>query len=254
MIELKSAQQREKMRRAGRIVAEVLEILKTRVQAGVRTRDLDEVAEAEIRARGGIPAFKGYRGYPASVCVSVNEQVVHGIPGSRVLRRNDLVSLDLGAVVDGFVGDAAISVFVDGPPNHAAATLMRVTEAALWAGIAAAKVGARVGDVSAAVQEEVEAHGFSVVRDFVGHGVGRAMHEDPQVPNYGVRGRGALLRPGLAIAIEPMVNQGGHEVDVLEDGWTVVTRDGSLSCHFEHTIFVDPQGPEILTQNAKDLV
>ncbi len=254
MIELKSAQDREKMRRAGRIVAEVLQLLKARVRAGVRTRDLDQLAEAEIRARGAVPAFKGYHGYPASVCVSVNEQVVHGIPGLRPLRRHDLVSLDLGAVVDGFVGDAAISVFVEEPPNDRAAELLTVTQTALGAGIQAAQVGARLGDVSAAVQEVVEQRGFSVVRDFVGHGVGRAMHEDPQVPNYGTRGRGVVLRPGLAIAIEPMVNLGGYQVDVLEDGWTVVTRDGSLSCHFEHTIFLDPGGPEILTQNAKSLV
>ncbi|MCL4521689.1 MAG: type I methionyl aminopeptidase [Firmicutes bacterium] len=248
MIELKSERDREKMRRAGRVVAEVLEILKTSVHPGMQTRELDVIAEREIRARGGTPVFKGYQGYPASVCVSVNQQVVHGIPGSLTLKAQDLVSLDLGATVEGFVGDAALSLFLEGAPSARAAELLEVTEAALWAGIKAAKVGAHLGDVSAAVQNTIESHKFSVVRDFVGHGVGRAMHEEPQVPNYGTAGRGILLRAGLAIAIEPMVNLGGFEVEVLDDEWTVVTRDGSLSCHFEHTIFLDENGPEVLTQ------
>ena len=248
MIELKSAADREKMRRAGRVVAEVLEILRQAAKPGMQTRELDVIADQEIRARGGVPVFKGYHGYPASVCVSVNHQVVHGIPGSLRLKAHDLVSLDLGATVDGFVGDSAISLFLDGPPSARAMELLTVTEASMWAGIKAAKVGGHLGDISAAVQETVESHGFSVVRDFVGHGVGRAMHEEPQVPNYGTRGRGVLLRPGLAIAIEPMVNLGGYEVEILEDQWTVVTSDGSLSCHFEHTIFLDENGAEVLTQ------
>lgn len=235
------------MRRAGRVVAEVLQVLKSSVKPGMQTRELDVIADREIRARGARPVFKGYHGYPASVCVSVNHQVVHGIPGSLQLRPGDLVSLDLGALVDGFVGDSAISFFLGAPPSERAQELLRVTEASLWAGIRAAQVGGHLGDVSAAVQEEVERHGFSVVRDFVGHGIGRAMHEEPQVPNYGTKGLGIVLRPGLAIAIEPMVNLGGHEVEVLEDEWTVVTRDGSLSCHFEHTIFLDENGPEVLT-------
>lgn len=247
MIELKSERDREKMRRAGRVVGEVLRLLADRVRPGMPTRELDAVADREIRARGGIPVFKGYHGYPASVCVSVNEQVVHGIPGTRVLRAGDLVSIDLGAIVDGFVGDAALTVFAGDPPDERAKELVRVTEEALYRGIAAARVGGHLGDISAAVQEHVEAHGFSVVRDYVGHGVGRQMHEEPQVPNYGTRGRGLVLKPGLAIAIEPMVNAGSYEVEVLDDGWTVITRDGSLSAHFEHTIFLTPDGPEILT-------
>ncbi|MBX5467845.1 MAG: type I methionyl aminopeptidase [Firmicutes bacterium] len=248
MIELKSARDREKMRRAGRVVAEVLAILREAAVAGVTTRELDALAEAEILRRGGRPAFKGYHGYPASLCVSINEQVVHGIPGPRRLQPHDLVSLDLGAVVDGFVGDAAISFFIGEPPSPRAAELVAVTEASLRAGIAAFQVGGRLGDISHAVQSLCEAHGFSVVRDFVGHGIGRAMHEEPQVPNFGAPGQGIRLRPGLALAIEPMVNLGGYEVEVLDDGWTVVTRDGSLSAHFEHTVFLGENGPEILTR------
>ncbi len=247
MIELKSTRDREKMRRAGRVVAEVLEILRRSVRAGIPTRELDQIADQEIRERGGIPVFKGYHGYPASVCVSINDQVVHGIPGNRVIQPGDLVSIDLGAIVDGFVGDAAFSMFVDHPPNKRAEELLRVTEASLYKGIEKAQAGARLGDIGAAVQEFVESHGFSVVRDFVGHGVGRQMHEEPQVPNYGTAGRGLLLKPGLAIAIEPMVNLGQQYVQVGADGWTVTTRDHSLSAHFEHTIFIDEDGPEILT-------
>lgn len=248
MIELKSAADREKMRRAGRVVAEVLQILKAHAHVGVATRELDAVAEREILHRGGTPAFKGYHGYPGSVCISVNHQVVHGIPGTRKLRGGDLVSLDLGAVVDGFVGDAALSFFVGDPPDEESARLLTVTEASLYAGIRAFVPGAHLSDISHAVQETVEAAGFSVVRDYVGHGIGREMHEEPQVPNYGPPGRGMVLRPGLALAIEPMVNLGGYEVEVQDDGWTVVTRDGSLSAHFEHTIFLDETGPEILTK------
>lgn len=247
MIELKSSREREKMRRAGRVVAEVLQILAETVKAGVATSELDAVADREIKKRAGIPVFKGYQGYPASVCVSINDQVVHGIPGSRVIQPGDLVSIDLGATVDGFVGDAAFSMFVGDAPSERAAELVEVTQASLHRGIEAAQVGARLGDVGAAVQSLVEAHGFSVVRDFVGHGVGRKMHEDPQVPNYGTPGRGLLLKPGLAIAIEPMVNFGAHHVEVGADGWTVTTKDHSLSAHFEHTIFVSEDGPEILT-------
>ncbi|AUW92959.1 type I methionyl aminopeptidase [Sulfobacillus sp. hq2] len=248
MIELKSQRDKEKMRLAGQVVAEVLQILKTAAVAGVTTRDLDAIADEEIRKRGALPIFKGYHGYPASVCISVNHEVVHGIPGSRRLKPHDLVSLDLGAILDSFVGDAALSTFVGEAPDETAALLLKVTEEALYEGIKAAQPGAHLGDISHAVQSHVEKHGFSVVRDYVGHGIGHQMHEDPQVPNYGPAGRGILLKPGLALAIEPMVNVGSYDVDVLDDGWTVVTRDGSLSAHFEHTIFINPDGPEILTR------
>ncbi len=247
MIELKSARDRERMRKAGRVVAEVLQILKSATAVGMSTRDLDIIADREIRARNAIPVFKGYHGYPASVCISVNHEVVHGIPGNRKLRPHDLISLDLGATVEGFVGDAALSFFLAQAPDHEAERLLQVTEESLYKGIAAAVPGGHLGDISHAVQSHVEQNGFSVVRDFVGHGIGRQMHEDPQVPNYGAPGRGVLLKSGLALAIEPMVNMGRFEVDVLDDGWTVVTRDGSLSAHFEHTIFLDENGPEILT-------
>lgn len=247
MIELKSQRDFEKMRRAGQVVAQVLQTLKESVRAGMMTQELDQIADREIRKRGGIPVFKGYHGYPASVCVSINDQVVHGIPGRLVIQPHDLVSIDLGAVVDGFVGDSAFSMFVEEAPSEDAAMLLRVTEESLYAGIAAAHVGARLGDISSAVQTHVEKHGLSVVRDFVGHGIGRQMHEEPQVPNYGAPGRGLQLKAGLALAIEPMINLGGYEVEVKPDGWTVVTKDGSLSAHFEHTIFLTPEGPQILT-------
>lgn len=247
MIELKSQRDFEKMRRAGQVVAQVLQTLKESVRAGMMTQELDQIADREIRKRGGIPVFKGYHGYPASVCVSINDQVVHGIPGRLVIQPHDLVSIDLGAVVDGFVGDSAFSMFVEEAPSEDAAMLLRVTEESLYAGIAAAQVGARLGDISSAVQTHVEKHGLSVVRDFVGHGIGRQMHEEPQVPNYGAPGRGLQLKAGLALAIEPMINLGGYEVEVKPDGWTVVTKDGSLSAHFEHTIFLTPEGPQILT-------
>ncbi len=235
------------MRRAGQVVAEVLDVLRHTVRAGLATREIDVVADREIRKRGGTPVFKGYQGYPSSVCVSINDEVVHGIPGNRMIREGDLVSIDLGATVDGFVGDAAFSMFVGNAPDAVADELLSVTEEALYQAIKVAQPGARLGDVSAAVQQHVEAHGFSVVRDFVGHGIGRQMHEEPQVPNYGVPGRGLLIKPGLAIAIEPMVNRGDFRVDLGEDGWTVTTRDHSLSCHFEHTVFIGEDGPEILT-------
>ncbi len=247
MIELKSAKDRDKMRKAGRVVAEVLQILKAECRPGMSTLEMDAIADREIRSRGAVPVFKGYRGYPASVCVSVNHEVVHGIPGPRRLRPQDLVSLDLGATVQGFVGDAALSFFLEEAPDEEALRLLTVTEESLYKGIRMAVPGGHLGDISHAVQEHVEQHGFSIVRDFVGHGIGRQMHEEPQVPNYGPAGRGILLKSGLALAIEPMVNMGGHDVDVLDDGWTVVSRDGSLSAHFEHTIFLDETGPEILT-------
>ncbi|MCL8206532.1 MAG: type I methionyl aminopeptidase [Actinomycetia bacterium] len=253
MVELKSPAERERMREAGRVVAEVLQILAAAVRPGLPTLELDRLAEREIRRRGARPVFKGYQarpgqpGYPASVCVSVNDEVVHGIPGPRRLREGDLVSLDLGAEVGGLMGDAALSVFVGAPPDAEAERLWRVTREALDAGIRAVRVGGHIGDIGAAVQRVVEGAGFSVVREFVGHGIGRALHEDPQVPNYGLPGRGPRIRPGMALAIEPMVNAGDWPVEVLEDGWTAVTRDGSLSCHFEHTVFVGEDGVEVLT-------
>jgi methionyl aminopeptidase len=260
MIELKSEQERAHMRAAGQVVAEVLQVLKAVVAPGLPTMELDRLADAEIKKRGAQSVFRGYQAYegqppyPATVCVSVNEQVVHGIPGSRRLKEGDLVSLDLGARVSGFVGDAALSVFVGSAPDSRAAELLAVTAASLDAGIAAVHIGGHVGDIGAAVQEVVEQAGFSVIRDFVGHGVGRSMHEDPQVPNYGTRGLGPRIRPGMALAIEPMVAEGGYAVRVLPDGWTAVTRDGSRACHFEHTLFVGEQGVEVLTRLSEEPV
>ncbi len=257
MIELKSPSERDGLIEAGRIVAEVLVLLQEAVRPGLATRELDRLAEAEIRRRGAEPVFKGYQAhpsqpaYPASVCVSVNDEVVHGIPGSRRLNPGDLVSLDLGARIQGMVGDAAVSVFCEAPPSDTAARLLEVTARSLAAGIAAAVAGGHIGDIGAAVSGVVEPAGFSVVRDFVGHGVGRAMHEDPQVPNYGVAGRGPLIKPGMALAIEPMVNIGDRRVAVRDDGWTVVTADQSLSCHFEHSVFIDPDGTRVLTRLAE---
>lgn len=218
-----------------------------RVGPGVRTADLDTFAEEYLRKRGATPAFKGYRDYPFSLCVSVNEQVVHGLPSERQLREGDIVSLDLGTIVDGYYGDSALTVPV-GQVSPEAARLLRVTEEALMRGIGAARLGGHLSDISHAVQSHVEAHGFSVVRIFVGHGIGKALHEDPQIPNYGPPGLGPRLKPGMVLAIEPMVNAGGPEVEILSDNWTAVTKDRSLSAHFEHTIALTEQGVEILTQ------
>jgi methionyl aminopeptidase len=247
VIFLKSPQEIEKMAKAGRIVADVLQSLGEMVKTGVATRELENAADERIRALGGTPAFKGYRGYPASVCTSVNEQVVHGIPSSRRLRDGDIVSIDLGVYLDGFYGDAAITVPV-GRVDKEAAELMRVTEEALYLGIRNAVEGNRLYDISAAVQRHVEESGFSVVRLFVGHGIGRELHEEPQIPNYGVAGQGPRLKSGMTLAIEPMVNVGTHEVRILDDGWTAVTVDGKKSAHFEHTVVVTPEEPIILTK------
>jgi methionyl aminopeptidase len=243
----KSPAEIERMRPASRLVARLLEELRGLVQPGVTTAELDRVAEHRIREAGGVPAFKGYHGFPATICASVNEQVIHGIPSARALVEGDILSIDLGAVVDGYYGDAAITVPV-GRISERAAELLRVTEEALYKGIAQAKVGGRVSDIGHAVQWHVEAHGFSVVREFVGHGIGVAMHEEPQIPNYGDPGRGPRLAEGMVLAIEPMINLGKAAVKVLDDGWTAVTRDGSLSAHFEHTVCVTASGPAILTQ------
>jgi methionyl aminopeptidase len=242
MIILKTPEEIEIMARASRLVAETLQFLKPHVRPGVTTDELDRLAEEFIRSRGGRPAFKGYRSYPKTLCISVNDQVVHGIPSKRVLKDGDIVGLDLGAIVDGFYGDAAMTLPV-GAIGPKAAELLRVTEAALYAGIEQAVVGNRLSDISHAVQERAEASGFSVVTDFVGHGIGRQLHEEPQVPNYGKPGQGPRLQAGMVLAIEPMVNMGASEVRVLEDQWTAVTKDGSLSAHFEHTIAIQPSGP-----------
>jgi methionyl aminopeptidase len=246
---LKSTDEIEKMRRAGQVVREVLELVRSHVRPGATTLDLEKLAEAHIAALGAKPAFKGYHGYPCVLCTSVNSEVVHGIPSKkRVLREGDIVSVDCGAVVDGYYGDAAITVPVGEKIAPNTAQLLRVTEASLRAGIAAVKPGATLGDIGSAVQKVVESHGFSVVRDFVGHGIGVNMHEEPQVPNFGEAGRGMKLRAGMVIAIEPMVNAGKPDVRVLKDGWTAVTDDGSMSAHFEQTVAVTDTGARILTE------
>src|SRR4051812_30956298 len=235
------------MREAGRLVGEVLTQLTARVKPGVTTAELDDLAEQRIRKAGATPAFKGYHGYPATICASINEEVIHGIPsGRRVLNEGDVISIDVGASLDGYYGDSAITLPV-GPVSQQAATLLRVTEESLFKAIEAVKVGGRVSDIGYAVQKHVEAFGFSVVREFVGHGIGERMHEEPQGPNYGEPGRGPRLSEGMVLAIEPMVNAGKSAVKVLADGWTAVTRDSSLSAHFEHTVAVTADGPWILT-------
>lgn len=234
------------MRQAGAIVAAVLELLKRSVEPGITTRELDNIAYKEILRCGASPTFKKYRGFPASICTSINEEIVHGIPGKRVLQEGDIIKLDVGATVDGFIGDAAISVAV-GRVSQVGSDLMETTRLSLEEGIKAAQPSNRIGDIGAAIQRYSEARGYNVVREYVGHGVGRFLHEDPQVPNYGPPGRGPLLRPGMCIAIEPMLNVGDWRTRILDDQWTVVTADGSLSAHFEHTIAITEKGPEILT-------
>jgi methionyl aminopeptidase len=247
VIVLKSPEEIKKMADAGRIVGEILDSLKEVVTAGMTTREIETYAVERIRARGGVPAFKGYRGYPGSVCTSVNEQVVHGIPSSQRLKEGDIVSVDLGVYMNGFYGDAAVTIPV-GNVDAEASELIRVTEEALYLGIQNAVEGNRLYDISSAVQKHVEGHGFSVVRLFVGHGIGRELHEEPQIPNYGTAGQGARLRKGMTLAIEPMVNAGSHEVRILDDGWTAVTVDGKRSAHFEHTVVVTSGKPRILTK------
>ncbi len=248
MIILKTQDEIEVMARASKLVAETLQALKREVRPGIATEELDRLAEEFIRARGGVPAFKGYRNYPKTLCASVNDEVVHGIPSKRVLKDGDIVGLDLGAIVDGFYGDSAVTVPVGAIPPGAV-ELLRVTEEALYKGIEQAIVGNRLSDISHAIQRHAEAAGFSVVTDFVGHGIGQQLHEEPQIPNYGKPGQGPRLQVGMVLAIEPMINMGGSAVRVLEDQWTAVTRDGSLSAHFEHTIAVQTSGsPRILTK------
>ena len=246
MIVCKSPAELERMKAANQVVAEVLAALRDAVKPGVTTGELDALAEAKIRAAGAEPAFKGYHGFPATICASVNQEVIHGIPSPRALEEGDVVSIDLGAVLDGFYGDSAITVPV-GRVHERAAELLQVTEESLHKAIAQVRVGARISDLGEAVQSHVEAHGFSVVREFVGHGIGSRLHEEPQIPNYGPAGRGPRLAEGMVLAIEPMVNMGKPGVRVLSDGWTAVTKDGLLSAHFEHTVAVTVGGPLVLT-------
>jgi methionyl aminopeptidase len=247
MIQLKSRQEIARMEKVNRIVAEILEGLKEKVQPGVETRELDEAAEAMCRQRQVKPAFKGYRGYPRSVCISVNEEVVHGIPGPRRLKAGDLVSLDFGVKYDGFYGDAAITVPV-GEVDPKALALMAATEKSLYAGIEMVKAGNHLSDISHAVQTVVEGAGFGIIRDFVGHGIGRALHEDPQIPNFGEPGRGPTLQTGMTFAIEPMTSMGSWQVRILQDGWTAVTQDGSYAAHFEHSVALTETGVLILSR------
>jgi methionyl aminopeptidase len=245
---LKSASEIEKMRRAGRIVREVLELVRSKIKPGVTTYDLEKAAEERLIELGIKPAFKGYHGFPCALCTSINSEVVHGIPSpKRVLKNGDIVSVDFGVVADGYYGDAAITVPV-GAIDPKSARLLRATEESLAAAIRAVRPGATLGDIGATVQAVVEGEGFSVVRDFVGHGIGVQMHEDPQIPNFGEAGRGMKLKEGMVLAIEPMVNAGRPDVMVLEDGWTAVATDGSMSAHFEHTVAVTATGARILTE------
>jgi len=246
MVILKLPEEIEKLRTSNLIVAEILKELRERIRPGVTTRELNSLSEELSRKRKVRPAFKGYRGYPFALCTSVNGEVVHGMPSDRPLVAGDILSLDFGVEYKGYFGDAAITVPV-GAVSAAARKLMMATEEGLYDAIRQAQAGNRLGDVSAAVQKRVEADGFSVVRDFVGHGIGRSLHEEPQIPNYGVRGRGIELRPGMVLAIEPMVNEGSYRVKILPDGWTVVTEDGKLSAHFEHSVAVTENGPDILS-------
>lgn len=242
MIILKTSEEIELIFRAGQIVAECHKLLIQEIKPGMTTQALDALTETCIRDLGGIPAFKGYRNYPKSLCASINEEVVHGIPSGRVLKDGDIIGLDVGAIVEGFYGDGAVTVSI-GEVKPSVHKLIQVTKEALQIGLERAVVGNRLSDISSAIQVYVEKHGFTVVRDFVGHGIGRQLHEEPQVPNYGKPGQGPRLKPGMALAIEPMVNMGGPGVRVLDDGWTAVTSDGSLSAHFEHTISIEPEGP-----------
>jgi len=245
---LKTGEEIARMRRAGSVIRELLETVRPHVKPGATTMDLEAVAVIKVKELRVTPAFKGYRGFPCILCTSVNSEVVHGIPSaSRVLHEGDIVSIDTGVVIDGYYGDSATTIGVGQALGDKASRLMAATEASLTAGIEAVVQGATLGDIGAAVQQLVERAGFSIVREFVGHGIGTHLHEDPQVPNYGQRGRGMKVRPGMVFCIEPMVNAGKAAVQVLNDGWTVVTVDGSLSAHFEHTVAVTADGVEILT-------
>ncbi|MFC5175893.1 type I methionyl aminopeptidase [Nocardioides taihuensis] len=246
-VEIKTPEQIDGMRAAGLVVGRTLELLRGSVHAGITTRELDAIAEDHIRSNGATPSFLGYHGFPGSICTSVNDEVVHGIPGDRVLAEGDLVSIDCGAIVDGWHGDAAISVAIGAVPDEVS-SLMRVTEDAMWAGIAAARLGGRVTDISHAVEQHVRAQGdYGIVEEYTGHGIGSAMHQPPNVPNFGRPGRGPKLERGLALAVEPMITLGTRETSVLEDDWTVVTDDGRWAAHYEHTFTLTPDGAWVLT-------
>jgi methionyl aminopeptidase len=248
MIIYKSSREIERLYAAGQVVAGAHQAVAKAVEPGVSTEDLNRIAEAFIRKHDGVPAFKGYQGFPSSICTSVNEEVIHGIPSRlRQVKSGDIISIDIGAVVNGYIGDAAVTLPI-GDVDEESRRLLTVTQEALMKGIAQAAPGNRLSDISYAIQTHVESNGFFVVRDYVGHGIGTSMHEQPQIPNFGISGRGPRLRQGMALAIEPMVNIGTSDVKVLADGWTVVTRDGSRSAHFEHSIAITEQGPWILTQ------
>lgn len=249
MVVLKSPEEIEKMRESNAIVAEVLEILRDLVKPGITTLELDRRAEEVARNRGAVPAFKGYGGFPFSLCASINEEVVHGFPSERILKEGDIASLDFGVYYNGYYGDAAVTIPV-GRISETARRLVRVTREALERAVLEARKGNRLGDISNAVQTHVEKEGFSPVRDYVGHGIGKELHEDPAIPNFGVPGRGVALKPGMVFAIEPMINEGTYKVAVKKDGWTVVTGDGKLSAHFEHTVAITEQGPRVLSALA----
>ena len=246
MIIRKSAEEVARMRRAGRLVGHTLTVVTEQVRPGVSLLELDALAERTIRAAGAVPSFKGYHGFPASLCLSPNDRIVHGIPNDYRLREGDILSVDCGAIVEGYHGDAAVTIPV-GQVDEAAVGLIETTERALWAGIDRCRPGNRLSDIGNAVEQVAAVEGYGVVREYVGHGIGTRMHEEPQVPNYGRPGRGLRLDAGLVLAIEPMLNQGGPETEVLDDQWTVVTRDGSRSAHFEHTVAITQHGPEVLT-------
>ena len=250
MIVLKSEREIGLMRRGGHILADVVALIRDLVKPGMSTLEVDEEVEAFIRSQGALPAFKGYRGFPATVCISINEEVVHGIPSAhRRMKEGDIVGFDLGCIVEGYYADCAVTLPLGEVPPRVQ-ELLETTRESLEQAIAECRPGRRLSDVSHAVQRHVEPHGFGIVRTFVGHGIGRALHEEPQVPNFGDPGRGPQLKPGMVLAIEPMITLGGHDVKILEDGWTAVTRDGSLAAHFEHTVAVTENGPEVLTRKS----
>jgi methionyl aminopeptidase len=247
MIIYKSQSEIQAIRRANQVVAKILAELADKIRPGVETRELDRYAEKRTREMGAIPAFKGYRGYPASLCTSINEEIVHGIPSARRLRNGDILSIDFGAVLDGFYGDAA-TTFPVGRVSPEAQRLIAVARESFYKGIEKAVPGNRIGDISAAVQQYVESQGFSVIRSFVGHGIGFSLHEEPQIPNFGIPGHGPKVKPGMVLAVEPMIALGNWDVEILTDNWTAITRDRSLSAHYEHTIAVTREGPEILSR------
>jgi methionyl aminopeptidase len=254
MVQIKSNDDIEKIRKASQIVARTLQILSRYVQPGITTLELDAIAEAEIRKTGARPAFKGYRGFPRTLCVSINEEIVHGIPSARrKLKEGDIVSLDLGTIWDGFYGDAA-RTFAVGTITKDAEKLIDVTKRSLEVAIEQARPGNRIGDIGFAVQNLVEGYGYSVVREFVGHGIGRNLHEDPQIPNYGKPGQGPRIKTGMVFAIEPMVCQGGPEVEILQDNWTAITRDRSLAAHFEHSVAITEDGPVVLSEIPEEVI